>query len=83
MRPIRLNKHHYAMMSMLLKRLTSEDVVVNGRKAGAGEVYLIRILTPPPNGLALKKTKTNKQHQKKGTTLLCLVSLSSTLNNLD
>ncbi len=38
-------------MSLLLKQLAIEDVVVNGRKAGAGEVYLIRILTSPPNGL--------------------------------
>jgi hypothetical protein len=37
MRSTRLTKHHYAIMSMLLKRLASEDVVVNGRKAGASE----------------------------------------------
>lgn len=73
MRPIRLNKHHYAMMSMLLKRLTSEDVVVNGRKAGAGEVYLIRILTPPPNGLALKNK--NKQTASKERNHFALFSV--------
>lgn len=62
------------MMSMLLKRLTSEDVVVNGRKAGAGEVYLIRILTLPPNGLALKKNK-NKQTASKERNHFALFSV--------
>jgi len=59
-RSTRLIKHHYATMSMLLKRLTSENVVVNGRKVEVGEVYLICNLTSSSNILALKRNQ-NKQ----------------------
>jgi len=54
-RSTRLTNNHYAMMSMLLKRLTSKNVVVNGRKVEVGEVYLIFKLI-----LALKRNQ-NKQ----------------------